>query len=178
MPGDKWIFDATVTHCFDDMLQRSIPLYTEMRKLITSLGMCVVHPGDAIVDLGCSRGEALAPFVQKYGAFCTYYGVEVSEPMLEAARARFANLTPFDTYGDQLNPPRVHIQALDLRTAYPDVCAQLTMAVLTLMFVPIERRAFVINNVFTHTKPGGVFLVVEKVLGASEFADSLQVALY
>src|SRR5205809_6740089 len=90
LPGGRWEFDDEVTRVFEDMLQRSIPQYDVMRALVFDLGRRFVQPGTHVVDLGCSRGEALAPFVSTFGDTARYAGVEVSPTMLEAARSRFA----------------------------------------------------------------------------------------
>lgn len=177
MPQDTWRFDEDVTACFEDMLQRSIPQYTEMRRLVFDLGCLHVHPGDTILDLGCSRGDALAPFVTKYGTFCTYHGVEVSPPMLATARARFDRLLVSDVYG-MSQTPQVTIETLDLRTAFPDVTSALTLSVLTLMFIPVDRRLNVIRDVYDHLRPGGVLLCVEKVLGSTAHINDAMVELY
>jgi tRNA (cmo5U34)-methyltransferase len=94
MPGAAWQFDADVAQVFDDMLQRSIPQYDVMRRTVFELACAYVKDDCAIVDLGCARGEALAPFVQKFGAYNTYVGIDVSEPMLDAARERPAHVLP------------------------------------------------------------------------------------
>jgi serine/threonine protein kinase len=66
-PQGKWVFDAEVAKCFDDMLARSIPLYHDMRKLIFDLGSRFVRDGSDVVDLGCSRGSGLVPFIDRFG---------------------------------------------------------------------------------------------------------------
>ena len=67
MPSGPWQFDQQVTDVFDDMLQRSIPQYNAMRMVAFEVASRFVHPGTAIIDMGCSRGEALAPFVTTFG---------------------------------------------------------------------------------------------------------------
>jgi tRNA (cmo5U34)-methyltransferase len=53
-----------------------------------------------------------------------------------------------------------------------------TLAVLTLQFIPIEHRQRVIAEVFRATCPGGAFIVVEKILGPDAAADKLLVDRY
>lgn len=166
LPQGRWSFDAGVTHVFEDMLQRSIPDYPTMRQLCFELACPFVQPDTAIVDLGCSRGEALAPFVERFGAQNRYVGVEVSEPMLAAARERFA---------DQ---PQVAVRSLDLRHAYPPEAASVTLCILTAQFVPLEHRPRLFRAMAQHTVPGGVVVVVEKVLGATADLDTLLVERY
>jgi tRNA (cmo5U34)-methyltransferase len=164
-----WTFDQTVVHVFDDMLRRSIPDYEAMRRVVWELGRELVQPGTDVVDLGCSRGEALAPFVEAFGDSVRCVGVEVSEPMLEAARERF---------GQELARGIVELHDLDLRRGYPDVRASVTLFVLTLQFVPVDERGRILRSVYEHTVPGGAIVLVEKVVGSSTAHDRLLVSLH
>lgn len=165
VPGEKWEFDAEVADSFDDMLSRSIPQYEVMRRAVVDVGSRYHQPGTHVVDLGCSRGEALATFHERLGSTASYLGVEVSEPMLEAARRRFEGT-------------HVRVEHMDLRTAYPSPTASVTLSVLTLQFVPIEHRLRILRDAWRHTAPGGAFILVEKVLGATADLDALMVDLY
>lgn len=176
-PGDHWHFDDDVTSCFHDMLQRSIPQLAVMRQLVFALGQRFVHPGDHVLDLGCSLGDALLPFVRHYGAACTYTGVEVSAPMRAAAQARFQDALASDAYGATQHV-RVTIRDLDLRTSFVDTTQALTLSILTLMFVPVEYRAQLLQRLYTHTQVGGAFVLVEKVLGASAELATCLIELY
>ncbi len=168
-PPGKWTFDADVTRVFDDMLARSIPQYEVMRQACFELACRYVQPQTTLVDLGCARGEALAPFVEKFGAFNQYVGIEVSPPMLQAARERFAGY---------IGCGLVNIRELDLRQAYHPVRASVTLSILTLQFTPIEHRQRIVRDVYKHTVPGGAFVLVEKVLGATADLDTLMVEAY
>ena len=165
--GERWEFDFGVAKVFDDMLERSIPQLGVMRGLVTDVTSAYVRPATAVVDLGCSRGDALAPLIARFGAHNRYVGVDASEPMLDAARARFAD------YGDL-----VSIRRLDLRREYPPEATSATLAVLTLMFVPINYRLRLVQQAYDHLLPGGVLVVVEKVLGATAGLDALMVERY
>jgi tRNA (cmo5U34)-methyltransferase len=166
---ERWAFDDEVTRVFDDMLERSIPQYQRMREAVFEVGRRFVRPGTAIVDLGCSRGEALAPFVAVFGPqnANTFVGCEVSDPMLAAARERFRDR------GD------VSIVKHDLRDGPPPIeQASLTLAVLTLQFTPINYRQQIVQGVYQRTTDRGAFIVVEKVLGSGSALDELMVDLY
>ncbi len=163
MPEGSWSFDQNVTDAFDDMLERSIPAYNVMRDLTTRLAIHYVQPGSDVVDLGCSRGAALAGVKDWFDRTTDrpgrYVGVDISEPMLEAAAARFR---PSIESGDD-----VVIRFCDLRYAYPEVAASVTLAVLTIQFTPMEHRWRILQDAYNSTLPGGALLLVEKVLGAS-----------
>jgi tRNA (cmo5U34)-methyltransferase len=169
MPGDKWEFDESVTHVFTDMLTRSIPQYRVMRQAVFDIGCRFATPGTCIMDLGCSRGDALAPMIEKFGAQCNYLGLEVSEPMLEAARERFAA---------GIDEGHVNILRHDLRETLPEVRTSVTLCVLTLQFTPIDHRQRILHDAWSRTESGGALILVEKVLGASADLTSLMVDLY
>ena len=169
MPEDKWGFDSDVTDAFDDMLLRSIPQYEVMRRACFDLASHYRREGDWIIDLGCSRGGAMAQLIDRFGAHNKYYGCDVSQPMLQAARGRFDGF---------IETGIVEIEELDLRTSYPSHAASVTLCVLTLQFTPIEYRQRILQNVYNHTVDGGVLILVEKVLGSHPDVDDLMIKLY
>lgn len=167
--GERWKFDQEVTTVFDNMLRRSIPQYDSMRSACLDLAHRYIRPETDVVDLGCSRGEALAPLVHSYADQNRFIGVEVSAPMLQAARERFAPL---------IASGRVQILDMDLRHLYPECSASLTLSILTLQFVPIEHRHRVIQKAFNHTVAGGALIMVEKILGRSADLNETMVHVY
>jgi tRNA (cmo5U34)-methyltransferase len=167
--NDRWTFDESVTDVFNDMLRRSIPQYDIMRQSVFDVASPFVRPDTQIVDLGCARGEALAPFIAAHGARNRYVGIDVSAPMLQAARERFTA---------EVTAGLVTLTSLDLRTSYFDGDACLTLCILTLQFTPIEYRQHILQNIFRNTIPGGAVVLVEKVLGASAGLGQLMIRLY
>jgi len=169
-PDGKWQFDAEVTDAFADMLKRSIPGYEYMRQLTFDLAQRFVSPGHTIVDLGCSRGEALAPFVDKFTAANRYIGVEVSPPMLEASKQRFKSWIDLDY---------LQVLDLDLRESYPKGIPHcVTLSILTLQFTPIEYRLQILRRVYDELIVGGAFFLVEKVMGDDAVLDKVMVDAY
>jgi tRNA (cmo5U34)-methyltransferase len=169
MSEGRWQFDEDVARVFDDMLERSIPAYGEMRRLVYEAGHRFVGRGGHVVDLGCSRGEALAPLVAEFGDSARYTAVETSAPMLEAVHDRFES---------EIAAGTMEILDLDLRSGYPDVRATLTLSVLTLQFVPIDHRHRIVQDVFDHTAPGGAFVLVEKLIGGTSHFNRLFADVY
>ena len=168
--GVKWKFDEDVTSVFNDMLERSIPQYGIMRKAVFDIGRRYVKPQTSIIDLGCSRGEALAPFVKTFEMQNNYLGVEVSEPMLTAARQRFVH---------EIDMGYVDIKNLDLRLMYPGVNqSSVTLAVLSILFIPIEYRQTIISSAWKSLIEGGVFILVEKILGADAELSKTFIEIY
>jgi len=166
-PGEQWVFDQAVTDAFDDMLKRSIPQYDVMRATVTELAAGFIRPGCLVLDLGCSRGEALSGLLP-FGNTSIFRGLEISPPMLNASRERFKG------------SPNVRILEHDLRKGLPPfgapICA--VLSILTLQFVPVEYRQRLVRQVFDALAPGGAFFLVEKVLGADASMEELFVSTY
>lgn len=169
LPKGKWEFDAEVTDVFEEMLRRSIPQYDVMRQAVFNIASRYAKDKSAIVDLGCSRGDALAPLVDRFGAHNRYVGVEVSQAMLDAARKRFQGYIDCGV---------VSIRDMDLRHAFPPERASVILSVLTLQFTPIEYRLKIVRDAFNALLPGGALILVEKVLGATADLDAALVDLY
>jgi tRNA (cmo5U34)-methyltransferase len=164
--GEKFEFGEEVTKVFSDTLKRSIPDYDNMRLLSFKLGDQFVKYGSTVIDLGCSRGDALWPYVQRHGEHCRYVGVEVSQPMLEAAQDRFRGA------------PYVNIMNLDLRNGYPQGRACLVNCVLTLQFLPINYRQQILSKIYHSLDRDGALILVEKVLGNTAVIDNALVHQY
>lgn len=162
LPTGPWTFDEDVTDAFDDMLSRSIPDLDGMRLAVTRVGLRTAPRGSLVVDVGCSRGDALEPFADA-GHPCL--GLDVSAPMLDAARTRYAD------------NPRVRIIEHDLRDGLPSEAleAGLVVSVLSLMFTPIEHRHRILHSIARTNAP---LLLVEKVLGSDAWTDTLLVETY
>ncbi len=164
VPGSRWEFDGAVTEVFDDMLQRSIPQYDVMRDAVTLLAGAFLpetdtSDGATLIDIGCSRGEALARVAALPGTDqAAFLGLEISEPMVNVARGRFAE------------DPRVHIVQHDLRNGvhYP-VGVDVILSVLTLK---------ILSDIYKTLKPGGAFILVEKTLGEGPTTDDLYTTIY
>jgi tRNA (cmo5U34)-methyltransferase len=59
----------------------------------------------------------------------------------------------------------VDVRKLDLRERFPDERASVVLSVLTLQFTPLEYRTRIVRRVWEALRPGGAFLLVEKVFG-------------
>lgn len=169
IPDGPWKFDQEVAETFDNMLERSIPQYQVMRRAVFDVGMRFVGPGSTVIDCGASRGEAIAPFVEELSGNGKFICVETSDPMADSLDARFA---------EERSEGVVEVHRRSLKDFYPDVDADLTLAILVMQFIPIEYRQSVIQRAYDRTRPGGALILVEKVLGADSDLNRLMVGLY
>lgn len=191
-PADgRWVFDAAVAQAFEDMLARSIPNYDGMREMVTRTagwfmdrsvaGLGAKYPH--VVDLGASRGSALAPLVDRFGARARYTAIEIADPMVEILEERFKGM---------IEAGILNVEQRDLRAGYPGdpigdplgystghmMPPAVVLSVLTLQFVPMEYRQRLLRGLYEEIRPGGALILVEKVLGQGFEAERLLIDLY
>ena len=169
VPEGPWKFDAAVTEVFSDMLSRSIPGYDRMRELVTELAIRYRTHRSEIVDLGCSRGDAIAELLTRFGGTNGFVGVEVSPSMLTAVKERFADL---------IDRKIIRILDADLRKGLPPCNPSVILSVLTLQFIPIEYRLKLVSDIYKALIPGGAFILVEKITMKTPHTHLLFNALY
>lgn len=177
IPGTRWEFDEYVTDCFEDMLERSIPQYSVMRKSVSKLSNAIVSSNKNtdinILDIGCSDGlmiKSLKENIDCLNKNITYTGIDVSEPMLKKAKHRFL---------DEILNRTVQIYNCDLRTDFPSGNYDLITSCLSIQFTPIEYRQHIIQNVYNSlNQSNGVFIMVEKVLGNTDSLNRLFIDTY
>lgn len=169
-PQGKWEFNESVANCFDDMLNRSIPNYKEMR-LLTKLivdkyktNFCFNEPM-SLLDIGCSNGLNIELFVNE-NMQC--YGIDVSEPMINKARKKFIDCN------------NVHILNYDIRKGISQIGENFNIitSILTLQFIPMEHRQDVLYDIYKSLSANGLFILVEKTLGINAPINKLLVDSY
>ncbi|SKG08343.1 methyltransferase domain-containing protein [Mycobacteroides abscessus] len=165
VPDGRWMFNGEVAEVFDNMLQRSIPNYHTMRAAVFDLGRRFVSDEPYVVDIGASRGEAIAPFVTQCSGKGKFIAVESASSMAEVLRTRFAN-------------DNVDVHEADIRRYCPDGPIDVVLVILTLQFIPIEHRQKVIRKLYERIRPGGAMILVEKILGGDSEINELMVDLY
>lgn len=154
VPGRAWKFDQSVTDCFDDMLARSIPGLSGLREMVSLLTRVYAQKYSLCVDLGCSTGTQWAHYVDSWSrpAGFTYAGYDESGSMVTAAKKKLKG-----KYVES-------IERHDLRSGFPNDLYSVSViwAILTLQFIPVERRRGIIENAYRSLNDGGAMIVVEK----------------
>ncbi len=89
-PG-SFEFNETVASVFDDMIHRSVPLYSEIVLQQARLTSKFYKSGTMIYDLGCSNGNyAAALLTEMEGKDFRLTAADNSVPMIELFRKRIA----------------------------------------------------------------------------------------
>lgn len=167
---EKWEFNQEVTDIFDEMLEKSIPQYSVMRKACFDVACKYIKHNTDFLDLGSSRGVAIDPFINKFGAYLRWFLIEKSPTMLEVLRLKFKG---WESTGV------MQIRDLSIgRDDLPPVQASVIQSILTIQFTPIEYRQKIIQEIYDRLIDGGAFIFVEKVLGSNSEINELMVDLY
>src|SRR5215510_9676289 len=81
-------FGEKVASVFDDMLDRSVPFYQEIQRMIAEMATDFAVEGTNIYDLGCSTGNTLLNLDGAVGKDVKLIGVDYSEEMLARCREK------------------------------------------------------------------------------------------
>jgi tRNA (cmo5U34)-methyltransferase len=76
-------FNNKVAQVFDDMVNRSVPFYGEMQRMIAELAADFVQPGTNVYDLGCSTGTTLIGMDTLIAPDIHFIGEDDSQEMLD-----------------------------------------------------------------------------------------------
>ena len=163
-PGEKCEFNKEVAACFANMLERSIPDYKSMRALVYKIGERFVKPETLVVDIGCSTGLAVEPFVNQFQQN-RFLLIDNAPAMTEACRERFKD-----------NDRIMVKEGPAWQFMMPGLGASLVLSVLSLQFMPTSYRQKLLQDIYHSMTPGGAFILVEKIV--SEEMDDLMVDLY
>jgi tRNA (cmo5U34)-methyltransferase len=155
---DDFDFGKQTAIVFDDMLDRSVPYYHEIQRMVAELAVDFAADGTAIYDLGCSTATTIAQIDRGLppGADVRFVGVDSSPEMLALAakKLRESGMTrPFE------------LRHGDLNAGVEISNASVVLLVLTLQFVRPLYRERIIRSIVDGLEPNGCLILVEKVLG-------------
>lgn len=162
-------FDSNVARVFDDMINRSVPLYDHVQTASARIAAKFAKPNSTIYDLGCSTGTTLIKTSAEISdPSITLTGVDVSEPMLAECRTKLARLG--------LNH-RVSVCNESVTTFAPKN-ASFVFLNYTLQFIEPTLRKGVLRLIFDNLLEGGALLLTEKVVHDDSLIEELITDLY
>ena len=166
---DDFDFGEKTAEVFDDMLERSIPLYRELQRMTGELANDFAVSGTNIYDLGCSTGITLQTLCSAIDKDVQFIGVDYSVAMLKKARENFRQL--------RVRRDCVFEQA-DLNEGFPIKNASVVILNLTLQFVRPLHRDMLIRQIVSGLVENGCLILVEKVLGNDSLFNRMFIKLY
>jgi tRNA (cmo5U34)-methyltransferase len=166
-----FVFDENVAAVFDDMLERSVPLYAEVQRMVVELAVRFLGDGATVYDIGCSSGTTLAGIAEAVplGHKIRLVGIEPSASMLEQAAKKLA---PAGLVHSVEFWPR----PVEEYESLPD--AQVIVMLYTLQFLRPIVRSQVMRAFYHSLRPGGCLLLAEKILGSDPGLRRVFIDLY
>lgn len=166
-----FIFDETVATVFDNMLERSVPFYTEIQRMTVEVAVSFGYQQGAFYDVGCSTGTTLLGLAEALDPSLPIrlIGIEPSPGMRDEARKKLAVIA---------QPERVTIvpQPIEEITELPD--AQAIIMLFTMQFVRPIDRPDVLRMIYDTLQPGGCLIIAEKILADDHELRRVFIDLY
>ncbi|HKH19459.1 MAG TPA: carboxy-S-adenosyl-L-methionine synthase CmoA [Gammaproteobacteria bacterium] len=164
-------FGKKTSEVFDDMLNRSVPFYGEIQRMISELVADFAQESTQIYDLGCSTCYSFVSIDQYLPEKLDvqFIGIDSSEEMLNKARQKLT---------DQKFARRYELQCADLDKGVHVVNASVVMLILTLQFVRPLYREQLIETIRQGMTDNGCLILVEKVLGENSTFNRLFINHY
>ena len=168
---DDFNFGAETAAVFDDMLERSVPYYSEIQRMVGELVGAFVKDGTAVYAMGCSTATTILHVANciPAGTQARFVGVDSSQEMLDIARSKI------DVSG--LKYP-VELKCADLNEGVQVSEASVVLFVLTLQFIRPLVRERLLRTVQQGMVKGGCLVLVEKVLGEDSTLNRLFIEHY
>lgn len=148
-------FSRQVAGVFDDMVNRSVPYYEEMQRMVAELAADHAREGSRIYDLGCSTGTTLIHMDETVAGDIPFIGVDDSADMLEKCRTKL--------HSAQIKRP-FELVVADLNKDVQIDNASVVVLVLTLQFVRPINRERLIRQIYEGLQPDGALILIEKIL--------------
>lgn len=148
-------FGATVANAFDDMVERSVPFYNEIQRMIIELAAEHAMPNTNVVDLGCSTGTTMIGLNPYVAENIKFVGVDDSTEMLKKCDVKL----------QQANFTRDYeLVNADLHNEIKIENASVVILCLTLQFMRPIFREKLLKRIYDGLVPGGVLIISEKIL--------------
>lgn len=166
--GD-FTFDESVAEVFPDMIQRSVPGYSNIITAIGMLAQRFVTDNSTVYDLGCSRGAGILSIrrnVQAKGV--KIIGIDNSQPMVERCRAHiqaYHSDVPVEIACDDIR--NVEIQN-----------ASMVVLNFTLQFLPRADRVALLEKIYQGLNPNGILVLSEKFTFENDTMNELLIDLH
>jgi len=161
----EWRFSGEVPQYFGQHVRRSVPLYDETHQLILAISDQCVRGSDRVYDVGCSTGTLTRLLAEKHAdKAIQVVGVDAEPDMIAAAE----KATPHSS---------VSYVAAQVQDFTFESCG-LVVACFTLQFSAVSSRAETIQGIYNALRPGGIFVLTEKVEFETVSEQALQTALY
>lgn len=165
----RFEFDDKVVAVFDDMIRRSVPGYATVIAMTAVLAEKYAVSGTNCYDLGCSLGASTIALRHGIKADnCRIIAVDNSAAMIERCR---------DILAGDINPVPVELICGDIADIKIENASIVVMNYVLQFFDP-ARRDELVSKIYNGLRPGGVFILSEKMKFEDEAEQEYQHGLY
>lgn len=165
--GTSWKFNHNISNQFDKHVRQSIPYYDDIQNYVCSLSEWFVKENSIIYDLGCSTGETAKKLFKKFPKKkFTYYGYDVSSPMIKIAKQKNkknVNRTKF--FVSDIN--KIKFKKTDL-----------FLSILTFPFLRSDERIKLYTKIYKSLNYGGSLIFIDKVRGSKSIYEDMFNQIY
>lgn len=148
-------FGENVAKVFDDMVNRSVPFYGEIQRMMAELSADHAKEGADVYDLGCSTGTTMIGMDTMVNPDIRFIGIDDSQEMLDKCKSKLMEIGFSRDY---------ELRCADLNQGVKITNASVVVLCLTLQFVRPIYREQLLKNIYAGLNPGGVLILVEKIL--------------
>lgn len=148
-------FGANVAKVFDDMVNRSVPYYGEIQRMMAELAADHAREETFVYDLGCSTGTTMIGMDTMVAPNIKFIGVDDSQEMLDKCKSKLMELGFSRPY---------ELRCADLGQGIKIENASVVVLCLTLQFVRPINRERLLQDIYNGLNQGGVLILVEKIL--------------
>ena len=148
-------FGANVAKVFDDMVNRSVPYYGEIQRMMAELAADHAKEGSDVYDLGCSTGTTMIGMDTLVNPNVRFVGIDDSQEMLDKCKLKLLEIGFSREY---------ELRCADLSQGVKIDNASVVVLCLTLQFVRPIYREQLLKNIYDGLNSGGVLILVEKIL--------------
>ena len=148
-------FSENVAKVFDDMVNRSVPYYGEIQRMMAELAADHAKDGSDVYDLGCSTGTTMIGMDTMVKPDIKFIGIDDSQKMLDKCKSKLLEVGFSRNY---------ELRCADLNQGVKITNASVVVLCLTLQFVRPIYREQLLKNIYAGLNNDGILILVEKIL--------------
>jgi tRNA (cmo5U34)-methyltransferase len=148
-------FSSKVAGVFDDMVNRSVPFYGEIQRMISEVAADYAQEGTLVYDLGCSTGTTLLGMDVSLPPGIKLMGIDDSNDMLRKCDKKLQEAGVIRPY---------ELKVADLHRDLQIENASVVVLCLTLQFIRPVFREKLLKKIADGLVPNGALILVEKTL--------------
>lgn len=148
----SWTFETPeIAKSFDSHVREQLPWYDMVTESVGYIIRNYLPQDGTVIDIGASTGnliDKILPLIEERNG--TVVAIEKSPDMVNILSSKYNGSDRVIILKDNV---------IDLKIPY----AEVYVLFLTLMFIPIEHREYVLNKIRERCTSGGAIIVVDKI---------------